>query len=362
MVIMIEALSNLLEGSDQTGVSELATLLRVVVGRHCRLVEQVGLQANDCRVFRLRFEPKSRHQCLVVKRLRPAIAQRNEAVVQRWLPAVGLGENSPRLLGVAAERSGKCIWHVYQDLGPWALDTRCPVPERVKVAVDLIVKLHTRFCHHPLLAEVRLEGGDLGFPFFSANIRDALCCLKSLHPPAVELSGGCAALRQRLLERLADLSEQQTWRAELLAENGGPETLLHGDLWTSNVFVRPVAGSFRAWLIDWDRAAVGPVSYDLSAFLMRFPRQARHSILAYYFTAVSGSGWQVPSEGDLNRLFETAELARITNMILWPAISLVRYATGWEWERLAEIEQWLGNMQPVLPQSGTGRTVELARL
>jgi phosphotransferase family enzyme len=360
---MIEGLANLLEGSDQTGLSELRALLQQLLrcrNKRCKLIEQVGLQANDCRVYRLRFDVDGQLQSLVVKALKPNIGQRNEAVIHRWLPAVDLEESSPKLLGVAAERRGKCVWHVYQDLGPWALDARAPTHQEVKAAVDLIAKLHTRFAGHPLLAEVRLEGGDLGFSFFSANVRDALRCLQSLHPPEVELSAEHAALRNRLLERMDELLDQEPWRAQLLAEHGGPETLLHGDLWTSNAFVRPAAGSFRAWLIDWDRTAVGPVSYDLSTFLLRFPSMARGWILELYRTAVSMSGWYLPVADDLNRLFETAELARFVNMILWPAIALGRDPTGWGWERLAEIEQWFEQMQPILPSDRAGRAAELA--
>ncbi len=359
---MIEGLANLLAGREQTGLSELTAVLRTLLGQHGRhwnLTAQVPLQVNKCRVFRLRFDWDGHCQSVIVKSLKPGTAQRIEAALGRWLPAANLQESSPELLGVAAELGGKCVWHVYQDLGPWALDGRSPSPERTNAAVDLIAKLHTRFAGHPLLGEARLEGTDFSFNSYSATLRDAAAGLESLRIPGAQLSSDRAALCERLLDRLGDLLAQQSWRRQFLAEHGGPETLLHGDLWRSNIFVRPSAGSFRAWLIDWDRIGVGPVSYDLSTLLLRFPSQARRGILERYRTAVSALGWQLPSDDDLNQLFETAELARFTNMILWPAIALMRNPLGWGWERLADIEQWFEQMEPVLPPQQNAQVPQL---
>ncbi len=357
---MVEGLASLLLGTHQSGVNELRAALRQLLGqrhRHCKLVEQLPLQSSNCQVFRLVFDCVDGGYSVVVKRHKPCIAQRNEAVLQKWLPAVGLQEHSPQLLGVAAARGGKCVWHVYEDLGPWALEPREPSPERITAAVRLIARLHTAFVL-PLLAEVRLLGGDLGFTFFLANLRDALRCLESLRPPLVGVSPEQARLRERLLHRMRALLAEPPWRAQLLADCGGPETLLHGDLWTSNAFVRPVAGSYRAWLIDWDHTAVGPVSYDLSTFLMRFPKASRPWILQRYRTALSARGWQLPGAYDLNRLFETAELSRLANIIVWPALALARQPKGWGWDRLAEVDQWLEQMEPVLPPEQTALAAE----
>jgi hypothetical protein len=75
---------------------------------------------------------------LVVKRLAPDIAQRTRLVVQRWLPAVGLSHSAPLLLDTVAERHGQCVWHIYEDLGDWVLDTSEPDPKRVAAAADLV--------------------------------------------------------------------------------------------------------------------------------------------------------------------------------------------------------------------------------
>jgi nucleoside-diphosphate-sugar epimerase len=75
-------------------------------------------------------------------------------VVDRWLPAVGLGDRCAPLLATAAARQGRWVWQLYEDLGDETLD-RCPERTRVESAVDLVAELHTRAAGHPLLPEVR---------------------------------------------------------------------------------------------------------------------------------------------------------------------------------------------------------------
>ena len=349
---MIEGLDQILEGSGQPGLRELRELLQELIGvagAAGRWVDQQMLQPRAERVFRLSFVIDGQTRSVVVKRLKPEIARRNELVAQRWLPAIGLGESAPTLLGTVAERSGSCVWHVYEDLGPWELDPHQPDRARVQTAVELIARVHARFAGHPLLAEVRLHGGDFGIQFYESNVRDALRGLEALRPPPEQ-----RALRERLLERLHQLRDELPQRAQALTELGGPETLLHGDLWAINVFVLPTATGLQARLIDWDHAAVGPISYDLSTFLLRFPANERPWILDSYRAAVAPAGWQLPGATDLNLMFETAELARFANRIIWPAIALVMDQASWGFDELAEVEEWFENLEPVLPcEDGT---------
>src|SRR6266511_3391201 len=203
--LMIEGLDSLFEDSGQAGLAELRLLLNELLGgpeATGSVLESSCLQSRRPRVFRLRLAHDRRVYSLVVKRLEPVIAQRNELVITRWLPAAGLGESGPRLLGVAAARSGECVWHVYEDLGDWALDATESDRCRVKAAAELIARIHTRFSNHPLLPECRLYGGDLGIAFFTANVLDAIRGLEFLRPPRVELSPERLGLRDRLLERL----------------------------------------------------------------------------------------------------------------------------------------------------------------
>ncbi len=343
---MIEGSDRILEGSGQPGLTELRELLQELVGGRdaagC-FIDQENLQPRAQRVFRLRFSANGQTRSVVIKRLKPAIARRNELVAKRWLPAIGLSETGSPLLGSVADRSGVCVWHVYDDLGPHELDPRDPSREHVRAAVELIARMHTRFAGHALLGEIRLHGGDFGIHFYESNVLDATYALEAWQPEIPQ-----DGLRDRLLGRLYKLRDALPQRAQALAELGGPETLLHGDLWAINVFVIPTANGLHARLIDWDHAAVGPASYDLSTFLLRFPPEHRQWILELYRQAVAEAGWQLPDERTLNLLFETHEYARFANRIIWPAIALVTDQAAWGVEALAEIDEWFEQFEPVL--------------
>ena len=94
---------------------------------------------------------------------------------------------------------------------------------------------------------------------------------------------------------MGDLKNEESERAQVLAALGGPETLLHGDLWPTNVIVLPDGDAVRVRLIDWDEAAAGPIGFDLSTFLLRFDPSHRRWILDIYRQAVDRlAGWELP--------------------------------------------------------------------
>jgi hypothetical protein len=345
---MIEGLENLATSDEQHDMSELHRVLAEVLGAPDTRGKVLGAHQLQSRVRRVQFALETEVRSVIIKQLQPAVAQRNQLVLSRWLPVVGLSDCGPTLLGVAAERRGQFVWHVYEDLGDYAIAKQPADPERIKAAIGLISSVHTRFANHYLLPECRLHGGDLGIQFFSNNIRDAVRTLELLR--SHEGSSRFRALRRRLLERLYELTNQQKHRGEALAEVGGPETLLHGDLWTTNTFVLPKECEWQARLIDWDHSAVGPVSYDLSTFLLRFPAADRIWILDAYREAVAEAGWHLPGREDLNFLFETAEFARFANRIIWPGIAITHDRAEWGVEALAEVDQWFDDWQPVLPE------------
>jgi len=191
-------------------------------------------------------------------------------------------------------------------------------------------------------------------------VRDAIRCLDALRGPQMGLAPRHERLVDGLLARLHTLRAEHAERIQALEELGGPETLLHGDLWTTNTFVIPTGDGMRARLIDWDHAGVGPISYDLSTFLLRFPCEQRVQILELYREAVSPAGWRLPPPQHLNVLFESAEYARFANRIIWPAIALVQERAEWGYEALAEVERWFEDWRPVLPEEvGSRRTTIL---
>jgi hypothetical protein len=346
---MIDGLEAALGNRHEPGLAELrSALLELVDGSQAtgRLISEHGLRSRG--VYRLRFEINGEARALVIKRLDPAVAQHNQLVMTRWLPALGLGQSGPALLGVAAERTGQCVWHIYEDLGDQTLDTTNPVQSRVEAAVDLIARLHVRFAGHALLAECRLHGGDLGMAFYSANIRDAIRGLESLQPPSIDLSSEQLALQERLLRRLYKLLDEGSDRARVMAELGGPETLLHGDLWPSNILAVPGRHGLQARLIDWDKTGVGPLPYDLSTLLYRFSAHDRPWILDRYQQSVASLGWHMPSAGDLNLLLETAEASRLANCLIWPCIAALETQAAWTFDSLAMVEEWFESLEPAI--------------
>src|SRR5438876_1153777 len=133
-------------------------------------------------------------------------------------------------------------------------------------------------------------------------------------------------------------------------EAGGPDTRLHGDLWRANAFVTATGNGTRVRLIDWDHVGVGPFSYDLSTFLMRFSPAERPWLLSHYRQAVAVVGWQLPAERELNVLFETAEYARFAIRVAWAAMAWLHDGAEWVPVELAEIARWFEVWRPVLDE------------
>jgi Phosphotransferase enzyme family len=346
---VIDGLEAALGNRREPGLTELRSVLLELLDASRatgRLISEHGLKSRG--VYRLRFQINGQDRALVVKRLDPAVAQHNQLVTTRWLPALGLGQSGPALLGVAAERTGQCIWHIYEDLGDRKLDTTNPEQSHVEAAVDLIARLHVRFAGHALLAECRLHGGDLGMAFYTANVRDAIRGLESLQPPSIDIGSEHLALRDRLLRRLYKLLDEGPDRARVMAELGGPETLLHGDLWPTNILAVPSRHGLQARLIDWDKTGVGPFLYDLSTLLYRFSAVHRPWILDRYQQSVALLGWHMPSAGDLNLLLETAEASRLANCLIWPCIAALETQAAWTFDSLAMVEEWFESIEPAI--------------
>jgi aminoglycoside phosphotransferase (APT) family kinase protein len=262
--------------------------------------------------------------------------------------AIGLDAHGPALLALAPEPATGSVWHVYEDLGGHVLETGNPVRDHIDATVGVLARLHAGFIDHPLLPECRRAGGDLGMRFYSSSVRAGIAALRALqrddHAPE-----RVVAIRERLLDRLRTLQAQERERASHLGGLGVPETLLHGDLWTVNVMLVPDAAGLRARLIDWDRAGVGPISYDLSTFLLRFAPEHRRWILeAYRREAERVAGWKLPPDEELDLLFETAEYARFSSVVRDSARAARSPHAGWAVEQLESIDSWFEAYEPVL--------------
>lgn len=362
-------LQRLLQDGDPSGVQELRVLLHSLLGESAELLEERMIWR--ARVYRVRIRTENGVRSLILKRLPPDRAFREQCVLRQWLPRLGLAEHGSPLVGVAAATNGETVWHVYDDLGESTLDRRMELPlvsadsllpaqDETLAAVELVARLHTSFADCGFLGEVRQYGLDLGLPFLRGALTDARNALQAGRD---RFPGSDAAARHTLaslLERLQALHAEEPERMRQLAEHGGVETFLHGDLWTCNVVVLPgcttpaaaeANDALHVRLIDWDHAGVGYVSYDLSAFLLRFPLERREGVLEAYADAVSRAGWGLPEPLVLNALFDTAERARLVSSVLWPALAYRESGADWALEQLAEVERWFDALNPVLPLS-----------
>lgn len=345
---MIEGLNNALAASGRPGLTELRTVLSEVLDGTRAAGRVAGERSLKKRkVYRLEFEIGDRTRSLVVKGANAARAERNRLAVTRWLPAVGLGQHCAAWLGVAADRNAQWVWQVYEDLGDQTLETGLEVGV-VEAAVDLIAALHMRFADHPLLPECRMYGKDMGMTYYLANIRDAIRGLEYLKPPSIDTDSEQLAVRDRLLLRMYKLLDEGPDRARIVAELGGPETMLHGDLWRKNILVMSTPDGPQIRLIDWDATGVGPLTYDLSTLLYRSPAEHRRWILDCYQESVAPLGWRAPAASELNSMLETAEISRLANSLLWVCVAAIDTPSGWVFDKLAEFEGWFEAVEPAI--------------
>ena len=334
---------------QQPGTSELRSVLRKLLepaadGR--LLAEEMLLRS---RVYRLKFDIDGAMRSFVVKRHSPSQAQLERLLVEKWLPEAGLERHAPPLIAAAAEISGKCIWHIYRDVGDSTMSEFLDDADIVREAVALFGKVHAFFTGHILLGECAMHGGDYGSGFYSTSVIKAMSCLRHLKNPNGRMRHDHADTVDGLLELLAGLHERRASHEEIMREYGGPDTLLHGDLWPKNCLVEPNDSECRILIIDWDHAGVGPVSYDLSTFLMKLPEEERIRTLNLYIEIRDDNRYGWPSYQEWNMLFETNELARLSNCIIWPCIAARHDMSDWAFEDLARIRDWFNGLKPVLP-------------
>src|SRR2546425_6889102 len=232
---------DVLEARGEPGWAELGEALRALLDGADPAVRVIGVQQLKAKVYRLQLDAGAPWSSVVVKRLEPAVAHHTQLVAQRWLPALGLGDRCARLLCRAGDRAARLVWHVYEDLGDDTLAAR-PTSDRVRATVDLVAELHTRAARHPVLPDVRRYGEGFGIQYFTANVADAIAALEGLAASGIEPPPEHAGVTARLLERLRGLTADTPRRAQAFETAAGPDTLVHGDLWTINAFVAETTG------------------------------------------------------------------------------------------------------------------------
>jgi tRNA A-37 threonylcarbamoyl transferase component Bud32 len=330
-----------------------AEIARVLGDGGARAADDIAVSIQELRrkhpVYRVSAVADGSMRSVIVKRLDLDAAQRNRLVLHRWLPWLGFADAGAALLGAAGGPGADSIWQIYQDAGDATLHAHRFDRERVTAAVETIAELHSVAANHPVVAECRRDGNDLGMHFFTNAVGDALGLLDQLEQGVLRPSREQVALRDRLRGRLATLLDDTPRRAQVMAEAGGPDTLLHGDLWTTNIILhRTGRGGIR--LIDWDRVGAGSFTYDLSILLYRFAANDRAWMLDCYRSAAERAGRRLAGVPELNLLFDTAECARFAYCMSWPAIALLEDGADWAFPALAEIDAWFQAREPAIPQ------------
>ncbi len=347
-IYMVEGLELLLNNENLAGVSELQAAIEDLLGKNvkARLVSEEKFLHSF--VYRLVFETENTIKSVIVKKLTPARAQLERTVIERWLPQVGLSDHGPPLIAAAAEKTGKFIWHIYEDIGDSSLVNYMQDDRVILEAVNLIAKIHTSFADHIILGECRITGGNYNINFYSSCILEAIRTLDLVKRSAKDIRSSWVVVIDSLLQRLSQLFDMRADREKTMAAYNGIETLVHGDLWTKNFLVQHTESGIRMLLIDWDHVGVGHIYYDLSTLLLRFSHKDRPKIIEWYQEAIGCMDWQLPGANELNTLCETAEYARLANATIWPAIAAGDGQPAWAFEKLVEIDGWFNNMKPVL--------------
>src|SRR6266516_1380004 len=129
-----------LEERQEPGAMEVCDLVRRMLNGAAGSAQTLDLERLKRGVYRLRIG-SGPVRTLVLKCLKPAIAQTDRLVAERWLPALGLGDRCPRLLAGGAQRDGCWVWHAYEDVGDDTLRRRHE-PSHVDAAVTLIAEFH----------------------------------------------------------------------------------------------------------------------------------------------------------------------------------------------------------------------------
>jgi Ser/Thr protein kinase RdoA (MazF antagonist) len=319
-------------------------------------LHQEDLGVSGCRtlstdVYHLTLTT-ARPASVVLKRVDPAAAHRDRLLVRRWLPAVGLAEAGPPLLGTVSDQAGAATWNVYE----WLAGGTSVRPELHDLdrLVDVVASMHIRFADHPLMAEVRHHGAHLGYGAYVGQLNDAMLALAAARRDPDARKHLTDTVLTDLQCAVRDEQEDAPMLLALLSHVGGPDTLLHGDLWPQNVLAGP--GWLR--LIDWDRLGVGPAIYDLSTLLLRLPRTARKSVLNQYLANVGDAGWPVPTVDEVAFLSTALERARLATLISWRVLDLLhapgRPAARWAAKELRSIRTWWQQIDPGPAKERTG--------
>ncbi len=118
--------------------------------------------------------------------------------------------------------------------------------------------------------------------------------------------------QSRVVDRLAAVREEAV--APLA---GMPVTLVHGELYASNVVVAERPGGRRVCPVDWEMAGLGPGLLDVAALCAGWQESDRRSIALGYRSALNPHADWPPREDDFLTLLDACRLLLAVQWLGW---------------------------------------------
>jgi Ser/Thr protein kinase RdoA (MazF antagonist) len=116
-----------------------------------------------------------------------------------------------------------------------------------------------------------------------------------------------------------------------------PRTLVHGELYPSNVLVVREGGGLRVCPVDWEMAGTGPGLLDLAALAGGFKRRERGRLFSAYRSAMLELGADMPPQEEMRANLDRCRLHLALQWIGWSArwTAPAEHAHDWVGEALA---------------------------
>jgi hypothetical protein len=314
-------------------------LMRETIGPIGIDVEVLGTRRLSGRVHRVEFTTASGGlSSVILKDSRASRVERNRLVLTEWLPAVGLRDAGPRLLAAEKPVDVASVWAIYEDCGDNVLSDQSGA-KLIESALDLVGQIHAAFAKHPLRADIEVLGKSPGSFFFDTPEMFA-GVIVSLEDLASDGSSPVCRIVSTLSPRLQALSRAFVSPPPFVE----PHSLIHGDLFPSNViFEVPEKGSDSpvTRLIDWDRAGLGPVTFDVAFLLSKLnPENQRVALSAYRGRMEPHfDGW--PTWHAWDSRFRTIRFGRILRSVSTYAALVRDGQEEYGVEKLTQVEGWL---------------------
>ena len=231
-------------------------------------LEEVGVRLTDGRELQLLLKDLTWERLLDdARHTKPRFLyepRRCIATYEEVLPGTGLGvecygsfadEQAGRYWLLLDKVAGRELWQV-GDLATWEAVARW------------LARFHRRFV------------GEARGPYLLRYDRDFFSRwpARALDALAADQRGRLAAVLagyDRLVHRLAAI----------------PPTLVHGELYPSNVLVDDVGPDVRVWPIDWEMAGVGPPLLDLAALTAGWQGPEQAKLVDAYLDELGPEGW-----------------------------------------------------------------------